>query len=357
VTRAHHLFEKLHQNQGSDLHLAAGRRPMWRLHGEVNSIPDESMLDDATLREMLAELINPARWDAFLHARDIDFACQFSGIGRFRANYFFQENGVAAVFRLIPETVVDFTRLGLPKVVGTLADLESGLVLVTGPTGSGKSTTLAAIVDLINQRHPRHIVTVEDPVEFVHHNKRSVISQREVGTDTMTFAAALRSAVRQDADVVLVGEMRDLETISLAITAATMGVLVFGTLHTSGATRTVDRIIDAFPAEEQPQARTTLAESLTAVVSQILLPRVGGGRVAAHEILLRTQALPGIIREGNSAMLNSLIASNRKLGMQTLDDALLELVQQKLVQGAVAHAKAHDKTRFAQYVDPATPYY
>jgi len=317
----------------------------------MTAIPGEAALDDGQLRGMLAELISPARWDAFLQTRDIDFACQFDGIGRFRANYFYQENGVGAVFRMIPETVIAFAKLGLPPVVETLADLEAGLVLVTGPTGSGKSTTLASIIDLINERHAKHIVTIEDPVEFVHRNKRSVISQREVGTDSMTFAAALRSAVRQDADVILVGEMRDLETISLAITAASMGVLVFGTLHTSGAAKTVDRIIDAFPSDEQPQARTTLAESLTAVVSQILLPRAaGGGRVAAHEILLRTAALPGIIREGNIAMLNSQIASNRKLGMQTLDDALLDLVKQKVLDGAVAHSKAQDKQRFAQYV-------
>jgi twitching motility protein PilT len=352
VTRVHHLFEKLHQRDGSDLHLSAGRPPMWRLHGEVTPIPTEPVLDDPQLREMLAELIRPDRWDAFLQARDIDFACQFSGIGRFRANYFFQENGVGAVFRMIPETVISFDKLGLPKVAAGLADLEAGLVLVTGPTGSGKSTTLAAIIDLVNDRHPKHIVTIEDPVEFVHRNKRSVISQREVGTDTLTFSAALRSAVRQDADVILVGEMRDLETISLAITAASMGVLVFGTLHTSGAAKTVDRIIDAFPADEQPQARTTLAESLSAVVSQILLPRVGGkGRVAAHEILLRTQALPGVIREGKISMLNSLIASNKALGMQTLDDALLALVEAKTVEGAVAYSKASDKQRFAEWAE------
>jgi len=338
VTQVRHLFEKLHQREGSDLHLAAGRPPMWRLHPQ--------------LRELLAELISPDRWDTFLQARDTDFACQFAGIGRFRANYFFQENGVGAVFRMIPETVIGFDKLGLPDVVATLADLESGLVLVTGPTGSGKSTTLAAIIDLVNEKHPKHIVTIEDPVEFVHRNKRSVISQREVGTDTLTFSAALRSAVRQDADVILVGEMRDLETIALAINAASMGVLVFGTLHTSGAAKTVDRIIDAFPADEQPQARTTLAESLAAVVSQILLPRAGGkGRVAAHEILLRTQALPGVIREGKIAMLNAQISSNKSMGMQTLDDALLALVEAKTVDGAVAYTKAVEKQRFAQWAE------
>lgn len=344
------LFEKLHEQKGSDLHLAATRPPMVRIHGEIDPFEGEPALSDAALQSILKELVSPKQWQSFLETNDIDFACQFQGIGRFRANFFRQENGVGAVFRQIPETIIPLEKLGLPKVAASLADLEYGLVLVTGPTGSGKSTTLAAILDRINETASKHIVTIEDPVEFVHPNKRSVVSQREVGTDTASFQAALKSALRQDANVVLVGEMRDLETISLAISAASMGILVFGTLHTSGAAKTVDRIIDAFPANEQPQARTILAESLAAVISQILIRRADGkGRIAAHEILLRTSALPGVIREGNMSMLNSIIASNKKLGMQTMDDTLMSLVQSNTIEGYQAYLKAHDKTRFQQW--------
>jgi twitching motility protein PilT len=346
------LFRKLHEYQGSDLHLSSGRPPLIRTHGEMVPIAGEAILTNETLSEMLSELLSPQDWDTFYETHDIDFACQFEGIGRFRANYFVQQNGVGAVFRMIPETVIPIEKLNLPPVIASLADLESGLVLVTGPTGSGKSTTLASIIDQINRCHTKHIVTIEDPVEFVHVNKKSVVSQREIGADTHSFEAALRSAVRQDTNVILVGEMRDLETIAMAINAASMGVLVFGTLHTSGAAKTVDRIIDAFPADQQPQTRTTLAESLAAVVSQLLLVRTGGkGRVAAHEIMLRTNALPGIIREGNISMLNSLIASNKGLGMQTMDDALFNLVKEGVIEGKVAYLKAQDKQRFQKYAE------
>jgi twitching motility protein PilT len=268
-------------------------------------------------------------------------------VGRFRVNYFVQQNGAAAVFRLIPETILSVEELGLPAAIESLADLDKGLVLVTGPTGSGKSTTLAALIDKINCSHARHIVTIEDPVEFVHENKRSVLSHREVGSHTRGFGPALRSAVRQDADVVMVGEMRDRETISLAITAAEMGLLVFGTLHTSSAAKTIDRVIDAFPAEEQNQVRISLSESLAGVISQLLLPTADGkGRIALHEILLRTSGLPNVIREGNTSMLNSIIQSGKAAGMLAMDDVLFESVKAGRVLPADAHAKATNKARF-----------
>ncbi|HVU00159.1 MAG TPA: ATPase, T2SS/T4P/T4SS family, partial [Polyangiaceae bacterium] len=250
--RFHAWFSRLVAEHGSDLHLAAGRPPAIRSHGEVLPIPGEPPLEDARLRAMMREVVDDVQWSAFDETGDLDFAYEMTGTGRFRGNYLEQETGAGAVFRLVPENIIPMEELGLPAVVGTLADLESGLVLVTGPTGSGKSTTLASIIDLINRKHSRHIVTIEDPLEFVHQNKRSILSHREVGRDTGSFASALRAALRADADVVLVGELRDPETISLAIEGAGMGILVFGTLHTSSAAKTVDRIVTSFPADQQP---------------------------------------------------------------------------------------------------------
>ncbi len=342
------LFEQLVEAKGSDLHLGAGRPPSYRAHGEIVPIPGSAVLDDRTLRDLLSEIVDETQWALFTDTHDLDFAYEIPGIGRFRGNYLEQENGVGAVFRLVPENIVPIEQLGLPPVVSTLADLESGLVLVTGPTGSGKSTTLAAIVDLINRKHARHIVTIEDPLEFVHQNKRSVLSHREVGRDSGSFADALRAALRQDADVILVGELRDFETISLAVEGASMGVLVFGTLHTSSAAKTVDRIIDSFPADQQSQARSTLAESLMAVVSQILCRKTSGGRVAAHEILVRTSGVAGAIREAKTAMIHSIIGAGRGHGMQTMDDALAALVAAKTIDVREAYLKASDKKRFMQ---------
>jgi twitching motility protein PilT len=268
-------------------------------------------------------------------------------VARFRANYFVQENGAAAVFRIIPEEIISLEQLNVPEAIANLANLTQGLVLVTGPTGSGKSTTLAAIVDKINRERALHIVTIEDPVEFVHQNNKSVFSHREVGPHTNGFAPALRAAIREDADVVLVGEMRDYETISLALAAAEMGVLVFGTLHTNNAAKTIDRVIDAFPADEQSQARISLSESLYAVVSQLLLPTADGkGRCAVNEILLTTSALPNLIREGNIPMIPSLIQSGKGEGMQAMDDALFDLVKAGRITGDEAFRKAEDKSRF-----------
>jgi twitching motility protein PilT len=319
---------------------------MLRVSGHVAEIAGQPVLADALLRDMLRELVNERQWQRFEREHDLDFATAIDGVARFRGNYFEQEHGVGAVFRMVPDQIMAIENLALPQVVHGLADLDSGMVLVTGPTGSGKSTTLAAIVDLINRKHARHIVTIEDPVEFVHQNKRSVLSHREVGTDSDDFASALRAALRQDADVILVGEMRDLETISLAVEAASMGVLVFGTLHTSSAAKTIDRIIDTFPADQQDRARAALAESLAAVVSQILVRRKDGGRIGAHEILVRTQGMSGAIREGNSATLNSMIGAGRAQGMRTMDSSLMELVQANVIDGHEAYLKATDKKTF-----------
>jgi twitching motility protein PilT len=296
---------------------------------------------------MLREIASPRAWDEYVATRDLDFAYGLEGIARFRANYFVQNEGAAAVFRIIPEEIVPAEDLGLPDAIAKLADLDDGLVLVTGPTGSGKSTTLAAIIDRLNKTYSRHVVTIEDPVEFVHQNRNSLFSHREVGLHTRGFGPALRSAIRQDADVILVGEMRERETIALAITAAEMGMLVFGTLHTNNAAKTIDRIIDAFPADEQNMIRLSLSESLSAVVSQLLLPTADGkGRIAALEILLRAQGLPNVIREGNMQMLASIIQSGRSLGMQGMDDTLFALAKAGKISGKDAYMKANDKGRF-----------
>ena len=351
MAKINELFRYTRDKGGSDLHLVSGLEPRLRVHGGLDSVEGWTSLDDASLRALLIEIASEAQWREFEVTGDLDFAYGLEGIGRFRANYLRQEHGVSAVFRLIPEQIIPLEDLALPKVLERLALLERGLVLVTGPTGSGKSTTLAAIVDRINRTLSRHIVTIEDPIEFVHTPRRCFFSQREVGRDTDSFGSALRAAMRQDADVVLVGEMRDLETIALAITAAEMGALVFGTLHTSGAANTIDRLVDAFPSDQQSQVRTTLAESLVAVVSQILLKTAdGAGRAAANEILLKTPALPNIIREGNTPMLRTLIQGGRKDGMQLMDDALLALVEAGRVSPRDAYLKAEEKKRFEGFL-------
>ena len=347
MARLHELFRHLKDHDGSDLHRGATQPPRIRVHGELEVVEHWAALSSDELEAMQREIVTEEQWQEYESSGDLDFAYGLEGVARFRANYLRQENGAGAVFRIIPERILTVEELGLPDAVRKLADLRRGLVLVTGPTGSGKSTTLAAIIDRINNTYSKHIVTIEDPVEFVHPNKKCVISQREVGTDTTSFAAALRVAIRQDADVVLVGEMRDLETISLTITAAEMGMLVFGTLHTNSAAKTVDRLIDAFPANQQNQIRTTLAESVVAIVSQLLLRTADGdGRCAAHEILLKTSALPNIIREGNTPMLTSIIQGGRSFGMQTMDDSLFELVESGRVTAKAAMSKATEKSHF-----------
>ena len=339
---------------GSDLHLAAGAPPRMRIKGELAPIEGAEPLADAVLRSLMREIVSPVQWADYEACGDLDFAYGLDGVARFRANYLEQEHGAAAVFRIIPEEIMTIEQLSLPPAIEGLCQLEKGLVLITGPTGSGKSTTLAAIVDHINAHSCLHIVTIEDPVEFVHRNKQSVLSHREVGSHTRGFGPALRSAIRQDADVVLVGEMRDRETVSLAITAAEMGLLVFGTLHTNSAAKTIDRIIDAFPAKEQNQVRISLSESLAGVVSQLLIPTAdGAGRCAVHEILLRTQGLPNVIRENKTAMLNSIIESGKSQGMQSMDDALFAAAKDGRIRPIDAYMKAVNKARFEPLLSDA----
>ena len=351
MARIDELFHYLKENKGSDLHLAAGLEPRIRVHGELAAVAGWPVLSHDALLALLREIASESGWEDYLACGDLDFAYGLEGVARFRANFLRQENGCGAVFRIIPEKIVPLEDLNLPKAIDTLAHLQQGLVLVTGPTGSGKSTTLAAIIDKINSTYQKHIVTIEDPVEFVHQNKLSVFSQREVGTDTESFGAALRAAIRQDADVILVGEMRDLETIGLVVTAAEMGALVFGTLHTNGAANTIDRLIDAFPADEQAQIRTTLAESVASIVSQLLLRTADGqGRCAVNEILLKTAGLPNVIREGNTPMIISIIQGGRSQGMQLMDDALMQLVEQRRITPREAYMKASNKAKFEAMV-------
>ena len=341
------LLRYLKERKGSDLHLAAGLEPRIRVNGELRAIEGAAPLVDAGLRKLMREITSDAQWKIYDQKHDLDFAYGLEGVARFRANFFAQERGAGAVLRMIPEKIVGLEDLKLPKAIESLAHLRKGLVLVTGPTGSGKSTTLAAIIDKINRTYAKHILTLEDPIEFVHQNNKSVLSHREMGAHTQGFGPGLRAAIRQDADVVLVGEMRDYETISLALTAAEMGLLVFGTLHTNSAPKSIDRIIDTFPADEQAQARLSLAESLAAVVSQLLLPTADGkGRVAVNEIMLKTKSLPNIIREANVSMLGSFIQQGKQDGMQLMDDALFELVVSKRVLPYDAYLKATDKARF-----------
>lgn len=345
------LFTALRDKKGSDLHLAAGKAPAFRDSGSIVTLDSKQPLTDLQLRSLLKEIVSERQWQAFERDHDLDFAYALPGVGRFRGNYFEQQDGAAAVFRRIPEDIVPAESLGLPASVPKLADLDSGLVLVTGPTGSGKSTTLASIIDLINRRHCKHIVTIEDPLEFVHKNRKSVVSHREVGTHAPSFSAALAAALRQDANVVLVGEMRDFETIALAMEGASMGVLVLGTLHTNGAAKTIDRIVDVFPRDQKAQARGMLADSLQAVVSQILCKKLGGGRVGIHEVLLRETGLSGAIREANPGMLNSIIGAGKGRGMQLLDDALDSAVQTGVIDGGEAYRKANSKQRFQAFAN------
>ncbi len=341
------MFRILKEKGGSDLHIAAGQVPRMRLHGALEPIDGVPVLSNQQVGDLLRELVEQDQWDEYQRTWDIDFAYGLEGVARFRSNYFREKSGLAAVFRIIPDEIEPIETLGLPPAVERFAHFSSGLVLVTGPTGSGKSTTLAAILDKINSTYAKHIVTIEDPIEFVHESKKSIFTQREIGTHTDSFAAALRAAIRLDPDVILVGEMRDLETIHLAITAAEMGTLVFGTLHTNSATKTIDRIIDVFPADQQDQVRIIIAESLTGVVSQLLLRRRDRpGRVVVTEVLIRTSGLPNVIREGNVSMLVSIIQSGKKEGMQSMDDGLADLVRSGVISAEDAFRKANDKTRF-----------
>lgn len=352
MARIDELFRYLKDKKGSDLHLVAAQPPRVRIHGKLVNVDGWEPLPDEGLKNLLREIASAEQWEDYENSGDLDFAYSLEGVARFRVNFLSQHRGAAAVFRIIPEKILTFKELNTPKAVRDLAYLEQGLVLVTGPTGSGKSTTLAAIINEINENYSKHIVTIEDPVEFIHPNKKCVLSQREVHNDTISFGDALRVAIRQDADVILVGEMRDLETIELAITAAEMGTLVFGTLHTNSATKTIDRLIGAFPANQQSQIRTTLADSISAIVSQLLLPTADGdGRCAAYEILLRTNSLPKLIREGNTTALLSIIQTHRNQGMCAMDDSLMELFDGRKITADLAFARATSKDRFKELVE------
>ncbi len=318
------------EHDASDLHLSAGLAPRIRVHGDVRET-ELAPLPNTRVRSMVHAIMNDKQRQHFAQFLETDFAIEISGLARFRVNAFTQRRGCSAVFRAIPATVPTLDELAAPPVFKAIATQPRGLVLVTGPTGSGKSTTLAAMVDHVNSNAPSHIVTVEDPVEFVHESKKSLVNQREVHEDTREFAAALRSALREDPDVILIGELRDLETIRLALTAAETGHLVLATLHTSSAAKTVDRMVDVFPGAEKALVRGMLAESLRAVIAQQLLPRCGGGRIAAHEVMIATPAIRNLIREGKVAQMYSAIQTGRVHGMWTLEQNLRELRAKGLI--------------------------
>ncbi len=340
------FFKLMNEQCASDLHLAAGLPPALRIRGEIERVKYK-VLDNDDLRSMLYEIAPEQKIKEFEESGDIDFGYEIPGLARYRANFFMQSNGVGAVFREIPSAIMTADQLGLPPVVSKLASLPRGLVLVTGPTGSGKSTTLAAIIDVANRVRKDHIITVEDPIEFVHKSQGCIVNHREVGVHTNSFSTALRGALREDPDIILVGEMRDLETISLAVEAASTGHLVFSTLHTSSAYKTVDRVIEVFPSHEQPLIRSTLSDGLRAVIAQVLFKRIDRkGRVVALEILIASPAVRNLIREAKTHQIPSMIQTGKKYGMVLLDDSIMELYKKGMVGADEAYAKANEKGRF-----------
>jgi len=351
-------FFKLMNEQGaSDLHMVSGQPPALRLLGEIERIKYK-VLESDELKTMLYEIAPEDKVKVFEETGDVDFGYEIPGLARYRANFFMQKYGVAAVFREIPSEILTAEQLGLPPVISKLATLPRGLCVVTGPTGSGKSTTLAAIIDVANKARKDHIITVEDPIEFVHRSQSCIINHREVGTHTKTFSAALKGALREDPDIILVGEMRDLETISLAIEAASTGHLVFGTLHTSSAMKTVDRIIEVFPASEQSQIRSTLSDGIRAVMAQVLFKRIDKkGRCAALEIMIATSAVRNLIREGKTHQISSSIQTGKKYGMQLLDDAIMEHLNAGRISPDDAYMKSNEKGRFRPFLrNPPTDF-
>jgi twitching motility protein PilT len=340
------LLRLLVEKKGSDLHLRCGEPPIIRLHGEMARLEGFPVINNDELETMLYTIMPDRNRKEFRETHDTDYAYEIEGVARFRANASRERKGAAAVFRVIPATVVTAEQLGLSQEIQNLCYLTKGLVLVTGPTGSGKSTTLCALVDLVNRVRTDHVITIEDPIEFVHQNKNCIITQRQVGVHTQSFKAALRAALREDPDIILVGELRDLETVSIAIETAETGHLVFGTLHTTTAPSTIDRLIDQFPADRQEQIRIMLSESLKGVIAQTLLKKIGGGRVAAKEVLLSIPAVSNLIREGKTFQIPSVMQTSKRLGMITLNDALMELVDTKQVEPKEAYMKAIDKVSF-----------
>jgi twitching motility protein PilT len=339
------LLRVMVERGASDLHLRCGEPPIVRLHGEMTRLEGER-LEGPALEAMIRSVMPERNRQEYLNSNDTDYAYDLPGVARFRANALKERLGPAAVFRQIPATVVTVEQMGITPEVQKLCQLSKGLVLVTGPTGSGKSTTLCSLIDLVNRSRSDHVLTIEDPIEFVHPNKKCIITQRQVGVHTGSFKSALRAALREDPDIILVGELRDLETVAIAIETAETGHLVFGTLHTTTAAGTIDRIIDQFPADRQAQIRVMLAESLKGVISQTLCRKIGGGRVAAREVLLSIPAVTNLIREGKTFQIPTVMQTSKRLGMVTLNDALLELVDGKLIEPAEGYSKAVDKTMY-----------
>lgn len=340
------LLEEVFRKRASDLHLQVGLPPMLRIDGSLISMTGFNPLDEAAVESLVFAILDQDQRQILLKDKEFDFSFAFGTLGRFRVNAYHERGNIAAALRLIPNEIKNIQELGLPNIITTFADYPRGLVLITGPTGSGKSTTLAALVDKINAERAQHIITIEDPIEFTHKSKKSVVVQREVHYDTYSFSAALRSSLRQDPDVVLIGEMRDLETISAAITIAETGHLVFATLHTNSAAQSVDRMIDVFPPHQQPQIRAQLSNILMAIASQRLIPSIGGGRVAATEILIANPAVRNIIREGKSHQLDAVIQTGADQGMQTMDRTLVSLIQSGTITYDNAREYAVDLTEF-----------
>ena len=346
MARIDTYFKFMKEQDASDLHLSTGNQPMLRIHGELVRV-DSPPLENDDLKALVYEIAPEQKVKVFEETGDVDFGYEYPGFARYRANFLNQKNGIAAVFRLIPSKVLTLEQLGLPPVLKRFAMLKKGMVLVTGPTGSGKSTTLSAIVDFCNLHRKDHIITVEDPIEFVHRSQQCLVNHREVGVHTKSFASALRGALREDPDIILVGEMRDLETIELALTAAATGHLVFGTLHTSNAPKTIDRVIDVFPTHQQNQVRATLSESLKGVVAQNLFRRIDKpGRVAALEILVCDSPIANLIREAKTHQIPGMMQVGKKKGNQPLDDAIMEHLRAAIISPEEAYEKCTDKKKF-----------
>ena len=344
------LLEECIRKNASDLHIQVGLQPILRIDGQLVAMANMPVLTPSMIEQLIFATLDEAQQKILLKDKEFDYSFAFGDIARFRVNAFHERGKMAAAFRLIPNHIVSINDLGMPAVVETFADFPRGLVLVTGPTGSGKSTTLAALIDKINRDKSVHIITIEDPIEFTHKSQRSVVVQREVHYDTFSFAAALRSVLRQDPDVVLIGEMRDLETIQAAITTAETGHLVFGTLHTNSAAQSIDRMIDVFPAHQQPQIRAQLANMLMAICSQRLVPAVGGGRVCAAEILVANPAIRALIREGKTFQIDTAIQTGAEQGMQTMDRTLAKMVQAGTITYDAAREYAVDINELNRYV-------